>query len=305
VVTDAESIDTAVAASDMVRLAASAERNSEHPIGGAIVANASERGLELSEADEVEAVVGHGIVARVENSRVAVGSRSLMRDEDVNHTVLEPLLKRLEVEGKTVVAVAVNGEPAGVIAVADPVKPDSVTAISELKRLGLKPVMITGDHEVTARAIADQVGIEEVISGVLPDRKSDEVKRLQAGEQVVAMVGDGINDAPALAQADVGIAIGTGTDIAIESADITLIQGELSAVVKAVRLSRATFRKIKQNLFWAYFYNAIAIPFAILGMLHPLIAEGAMAFSSVNVVSNSARLRRVDIKSGGTASMNR
>lgn len=303
VVTDVKPIAENVSESELIRLAASAERYSEHPVGGAIVASAVERDISMADASEVEAVVGHGITAKVEGARVAVGTRSLMETEGIDLEQFEPLWNDLEKEGKTVVAVASGGVPSGLIAVADPVKPDSASAISELKMLGLNPIMITGDNETTANAIAKQVGIENVIARVLPDRKSDEVIRLQEMGQIVAMVGDGINDAPALAQANVGIAIGTGTDIAIESADITLIQGELSAVIKAVKLSRATFKKIKQNLFWAYFYNAVAIPFAILGMLHPLIAEGAMAFSSINVVTNSARLRRVDIRAGGAATV--
>ena len=299
VVTDVRPLEGGITGSELIRLAASAERNSEHPIGGAIVAHAAESGLSLDDAGDVEAVAGLGLVATVDGERIAVGSRSFMEMEGVDLEPLLPVLRDLEEEGKTVVAVARSGEPLGVLAVADPVKPDSARAIAELKRMGMEPVMLTGDNESTARAIGRQVGIERVVAGVMPDRKSEEVARLQREGYVVAMVGDGINDAPALAQADVGIAIGTGTDIAIESADITLVQGDLTAVIKAVKLSRATFRKIRQNLFWAYFYNAVAIPVAILGMLHPLIAEGAMAFSSVNVVTNSARLRRVDIRATG------
>ena len=299
VVTDIHPVATGVDGSELIRLAASAERNSEHPIGAAIVSQAAEEGIELEEAVGAEASAGLGIVATVEGRRIAVGTLALMEKEGVALKPLLPVLRTLEEEGKTVVAVSADGTALGVIAVADPVKPDSARAIAELKRMGLEPVMLTGDNESTATAIARQVGIERVVAGVMPERKSEEVMRLQRGGQVVAMVGDGINDAPALAQADVGIAIGTGTDIAIESADITLVQGDLSAVIKAVKLSRATFRKIKQNLFWAYFYNAVAIPVAILGMLHPLIAEGAMALSSVNVVTNSVRLRRVDIRAAG------
>jgi len=281
---------------ELLRLAASAEQDSEHPIGAAITARAAGEGLELAPASGVESVTGEGIVATIEGARVVVGSRRLMEREGVSAGVLEETLGRLEEQARTAVAVTADGVLLGVIAVADPVKEDSARAIAELASMGLEPVMITGDNERTARAIASQVGIEGVIAGVLPDEKSGEVRRLQEAGRVVAMVGDGINDAPALAQADVGIAIGTGTDIAIESADITLVQGDLSAVIKAVKLSRATFRKIRQNLFWAYFYNTVAIPVAVLGMLHPIIAEAAMAFSSINVVTNSARLKSADIQ---------
>ncbi|MFB6368707.1 MAG: HAD-IC family P-type ATPase, partial [Gemmatimonadota bacterium] len=204
----------------------------------------------------------------------------------------------LEDEAKTAMYVAVNGELAGIVAVADELKEDSADAVSRLRKFGLETAMVTGDNERTARAIAERVGIDRVLAEVLPDEKVDEVRRLQDEGKRVAMVGDGINDAPALKQAQVGIAIGTGTDIAIESADVTLVKGNLSAVVRAVRLSRATFRKIRQNLFWAYAYNVVAIPVAVLGFLHPAIAEAAMAFSSVTVVTNANRLRKVDIGDG-------
>jgi len=204
---------------------------------------------------------------------------------------------QLEGEGKTAMLVAVDNKVLGLVAVADTLKDDSASAIVELKRMGLMPVMITGDNRRTAEAIARSVGIENVLAEVLPEGKVVEVKRLQSEGKKVAMVGDGINDAPALTQADVGIAIGTGTDIAIEAADVTLVRGNLSAAVSAIKLSRATFKKIRQNLFWAFFYNAVAIPLAVLGLLHPVIAEAAMAVSSVSVVTNANLLRRVNIRS--------
>jgi Cu+-exporting ATPase len=210
---------------------------------------------------------------------------------------LEDGMRRLEDEAKTAMLVAVDGKALGLLAVADTLKDDSVAAIRELKALGLETAMITGDNQRTAQAIARQVGISHVLAEVLPGEKVAEVKRLQEEvEGLVAMVGDGINDAPALTQADVGIAIGTGTDIAIESADITLVRGDLSGVVSAVKLSRATFNKVLQGLFWAFFYNVVMIPLAILGMMHPVLAEIAMASSSVTVVTNANLLRRVDIR---------
>jgi Cu+-exporting ATPase len=283
---------------ELLRLAAAAESGSEHPLGQAIVAEARDRGIEVPGADDFEAAVGRGVRARVEGRAVLVGNARLMQEAGVDAGELDEELRRLEDEAKTAMLVAVDGRLAGVIAVADRLKEDSQAAIAELKAFGLETVMLTGDNERTARAIARQVGVDRVLAEVLPDQKVDEIKRLQAEGRVVGMVGDGINDAPALKQANVGIAIGTGTDIAIEAADVTLVQGDLSAVVRAIRLSHVTFRKIRQNLFWAYFYNVVAIPVALLGFLHPVIAEAAMAFSSVNVVMNANRLRNADIRSG-------
>ncbi len=227
-----------------------------------------------------------------------MGSLRLLGEAGVATGALEAELARLEDEAKTAMLVAADGRLAGVIAVADLLKEDSRRAVEQLKSFGLQTVMLTGDNERTAQAIAREVGIDRVVAEVLPDQKVSELRRLQDEGRVVAMVGDGINDAPALKQANVGIAIGTGTDIAIEAADVTLVQGDLSAVIRAIRLSRATFRKIRQNLFWAYFYNVVAIPVAILGFLHPVIAEAAMAFSSINVVTNANRLRRVSLRRG-------
>jgi len=296
-VTDLEPVD-GVTTEELLTVAARVEAASEHPVGEAIVRRAREAGLDLEPVGDFLAHTGKGVSARADGIPILVGRSDFLSEQGLDPEPLQPTLERLEAQARTAVAVAVGDRLLGVIAVADPVKEDSAAAITELKRMGLVPVMLTGDNERTARAIADQVGIERVVAGVLPERKNEEVRRLQEGGEKVAMVGDGINDAPALVQADVGIAIGTGTDIAIESADITLVGGDLSSVVKAVRLSRATFRKIRQNLFWAYFYNVVAIPVAVLGMLHPIIAEAAMAFSSINVVTNSARLRRLDL---GTA----
>lgn len=282
---------------EILRTAACAESGSEHPLGEAIVQFAREKNLNWSDPSDFEAVTGKGVKAQADGKTLLVGSKKLMIQEGaIVHDAHDKQLVKLEKDAKTAMLVARDYEVIGIIAVADQVKEDSKQAIAELKKFGLNPVMLTGDNERTAKAIAAEVGIGEVIAGVMPDQKSDEIKRLQEQGKVVAMVGDGINDAPALTQAQVGIAIGTGTDVAIESGDIVLVKGDLSAVVKAVRLSRATFTKIKQNLFWAFFYNVVMIPLAILGMLHPLLAEAAMAFSSVNVVTNSRRLRKKNIQ---------
>ena len=276
--------------------AASAERGSEHPLGRAIVEQAEVQEAAPGEPREFLAIRGMGVRAVVDGKRVLVGSRRMMEESDLNPAPLEKTLRRLENEAKTAMLVAVDNEVVGVIAVADTLKDDSPDAIEALHRMGLETAMITGDNQRTAEAIADQVGIDHVLAEVLPDGKVTEVQKLQQRFGSVAFVGDGINDAPALTQANVGIAIGTGTDIAIEASDVTLVRGELTGVVEAVNLSRATFRKIKQNLFWAFFYNVVMVPLAVIGWMHPVLSEIAMATSSVTVVTNANTLRRVDIR---------
>ena len=276
--------------------AASLENSSEHPLGEAIVSYAREKDYEIFDVTSFDSITGKGVKGLINDKEVIVGNRKLMIDENIEIEAIEEEMTRLEKEAKTAMLIAISGKIEGIIAVADPIKEDSVKAIEGLKKLGLKTVMITGDNKHTANAIAKAVGIDYVVSEVLPEGKVKEIKMLQEKYGVIAMVGDGINDAPALTQADVGIAIGTGTDIAIESADVTIVQGKLSSVITAIKLSRATFRKIKQNLFWAFFYNLITIPVAIAGLMHPLIAESAMAFSSISVVTNANLLRRANIK---------
>ena len=284
---------------EVLRLAASIEVGSEHPLGEAILKKAREENVELYATERFEALVGRGVKAIVSLSTqgtVLVGNRKLMAEENVDFTSLERDLRQLEEEAKTAILVSLNGEMVGVVAVADTLKEDSVQAIEELERMGLKTTMLTGDNWRTAEAIAKKVGISRALAEVLPDQKVEEIQKLQENGETVAMVGDGINDAPALTAANVGIAIGTGTDIAIESADVTLVRGDLSSVVTAVKLSRATFRKIKQNLFWAFSYNILALPVAMLGLAHPVIAEIAMAISSITVVTNANLLRRTQIR---------
>ena len=280
---------------DLLQAAASVEAGSEHPLGESIVRKAEAEDLTVEEITDFNAVTGKGVRAKIDEKEVLVGSRRLLTEAGIEVENLEEEMQQLEKKAKTAMLVAIGQQVAGIIAVADPLKEDSKAAINELRELGLETVMITGDNQRTAEAIAEEVGIDHVVAEVLPDGKVSEIKDLQEKFGTIAMVGDGINDAPALTQAHVGIAIGTGTDIAIESADVTLVRGDLSSVISAVKLSRATFKKIKQNLFWAFIYNTIAIPVAILGLLHPAIAEAAMATSSVSVVTNANLLRRVDI----------
>ncbi len=284
---------------EVLRFAASIEAGSEHPLADAIIRKSKEEDIELHELFEFESITGKGVKAKVKASPeklILVGSRKLMKENGIDYNDdLEADIVSLEEEAKTVIILAVDGKIAGILAIADAIKEDSILAIKELESMGIKTAMLTGDNKRTAEAIAKKIGISKVLAEVLPDEKVNEILRLQENGKLVAMVGDGINDAPALTAANVGIAIGTGTDIAIESADITLVSGHISGVVTAVKLSRNTFKKIKQNLFWAFFYNVVAIPLAILGLAHPLIAEVAMATSSITVVSNANMLRKTDI----------
>jgi Cu+-exporting ATPase len=284
---------------DILRYAASAEKGSEHPLGEAIVNRAKEENIPLIKPENFNAIAGHGIEATIDGRPLLMGNAKLMRDRGIPLDELEEKAEELSNEGKTPMFVVIDGNPAGIIAVADTLKANSKEAVEALHGMGIEVIMITGDNRRTADAIARQIGVDRVLAEVLPEVKADEVRKLQAEGKKVAMVGDGINDAPALAQADVGIAIGTGTDVAMESADITLISGDLRGVVTAIALSRATMRNIKQNLFWAFTYNTILIPvaagvlFPFFGiLLKPIFAAAAMSLSSVTVVSNALRLRR-------------
>ena len=284
---------------ELISMAASAEKGSEHPLGEAIVKYAEDMGIKTRNASDFRAIPGHGIEVTIDGRQVLLGNRKLMTDREIALENWEELSDRLADEGKTPMYIAVSGNLAGIIAVADTVKDTSKRAIEQLHRMGIKVAMITGDNRKTAQAIAKQVGIDRVLSEVLPQDKAEEVKKLQSEGRIVAMVGDGINDAPALAQADIGIAIGSGTDVAMESADIVLMRSDLTDVPTAIQLSRSTIRNIKENLFWAFAYNTIGIPVA-MGILHifggpllnPMIAGAAMSLSSVSVVTNALRLRR-------------
>lgn len=270
-----------------------AERNSEHPLAEAIVEGVKERGIALQDVEHFEAIPGHGIRAKVEGHELLIGTRKLMREEGVDASALLAEMTALEEAGRTAMLVAVDGRLAGLVAVADTIRETSREAVARLKAMGIEVVMITGDNERTARAIAKEAGVDRVLAEVLPEGKAAEVKKLQQGGAVVAMVGDGINDAPALATADVGIAIGGGTDVAIEAADVTLMRGDLNGIADAILMSRKTMANIKQNLFWALAYNVIGIPIAASGFLAPWLAGAAMALSSVSVVLNALRLQRI------------
>lgn len=281
---------------EILRLAAIAERGSEHPLGEAIVKAAKDKDMSLTEPACFKAIPGQGISVTIEGKEVFVGNRRLMQTNGVDIATLENTLRSLEEHGKTAMLVAMDKKATGVIAVADTLKENSAEAVAELKKLGIETIMLTGDNERTANAIAKQVGIDRVIANVLPGEKEEVIKKLQAEGKVVAMVGDGINDAPALAASDIGIAVGSGSDVAKETGGIVLIRDDLRDVVSGIMLSRATMRKIKQNMFWALFYNVIAIPVAAVGLLNPIIAAAAMAISSLTVVTNSALLRRYKVK---------
>jgi len=286
----------------VVRLVASLERGSEHPLAAAVVEAALANGLSLIPADEFRSLTGRGVVGGVGGHEVAAGNESLFQEKGIDVAEVKPKAEQLRTDGQTVVFVAVDGRAAGLLGIADPVKSEAAQAMSDLRREGLRVVMLTGDSETTAKAVARQLGISDFEAGVLPDHKAEVVKKLQQQGKVVAMAGDGVNDAPALAQAQVGIAMGTGTDVAMESAGITLLKGNLDALVRARRLSRAVMRNIKQNLFFAFVYNSLGVPIAA-GILYPkfglllspIIAAAAMSFSSVSVISNALRLRRVKL----------
>lgn len=289
--------------SDLLQLLASAEQHSEHPLAQAILAAAEEEGLDLLPVSHFEAIVGRGLLAQVEGRQILVGNERLMKEKHIDSSAFQEQLLELSQEGKTAMFIAVDGQLAGILAVADEIKSSSLSAVQELQSMGLEVIMLTGDREETATAIAQKARIQKVIAGVLPDGKAAAIKKLQEAGKKLAMVGDGINDAPALVQADVGIAIGSGADVAIESADVVLMHSDLQDVVKAIKLSQATIRNIKENLFWAFAYNTLGIPIA-MGLLHlfggpllnPMLAGLAMSLSSVSVVVNALRLGRFKIK---------
>lgn len=280
---------------EFLSLIGSSEKQSEHPLAEAIVQGIEQRNIEFSNVEKFEAIPGYGVKALVKDQEVLVGTRKLMREYNVDISKVLSKMEELEANGKTAMLASINGQYAGLVAVADTIKDTSKKAIERLKDMGIEVIMMTGDNERTAKAIGAEVGVNHVIAEILPEGKAEEVKKLQAAGKKVAMVGDGINDAPALAVADIGMAIGTGTDVAMEAADITLIRGDLTSIADAIIMSHKTMRNIKQNLFWAFAYNTLGIPIAAAGFLAPWVAGAAMAFSSVSVVLNALRLQRVKL----------
>jgi Cu+-exporting ATPase len=285
-----------------LRIAATLERASEHPLAAAILTRAKERGIGPGDSSDFQSRTGKGVLAKVGAQPAALGNRALFAELGISLAALEEEARVREADGETVMFVALGGKPAGLITVADPIKTTTTEAITQLHRDGIQVVMLTGDSRATAEVVARKLGIEKVFAGVLPEQKNEVVKKLQAEGHIVAMAGDGVNDAPALSQANVGIAMGTGTDVAIESAGITLLQGDLRGLARARTLSRATMRNIRQNLFFAFAYNSVGVPIAagvlypFFGLLlSPILASAAMTFSSVSVISNALRLRRVKL----------
>lgn len=281
----------------LLGIAASVENNSEHPLGWAIVAKSQEKNINLLAVGKFSTVIGQGVKGEIEGKKVLVGSQRFLRENNFDAIVLRNDINRLEQQSRTIVLAAFEDKVLGGFGISDPLKENSTASIKKLKSWGIKTVMLTGDNLQTAQSIANQVGIDEVVADVFPDQKVQKIRELQEGNKLVAMVGDGINDAPALKQANVGIALGTGTDIAISASDVTLIKGNLQSVIAAMILSRETFKKIKQNLFWAFFYNVLCIPLAMMGKLHPVMAEIAMFASSLFVVGNSLRLKKIKMES--------
>ena len=280
----------------LMRIAATLESGSEHPLAQAVLSKAKQMDVKPGKIEDFEAVTGQGITGALDGKTLYIGNRSLFDANGIDYSSLKEEMERLENEAKTVVLVGEDDTLHGIIAIADELKKNAKATIEAIESMGIKTAMITGDNERTAQAIAKKAGVSHVIANVLPEGKVDEIEKLQQQYSLVAMVGDGINDAPALKQANVGMAIGTGTDVAIEAADVTLVRGDLETVTSSIMLSRAIFRKIKQNYFWAWFYNAVAIPFAMMGLLHPMIGAAAMSLSSLNVVYNSLRLRKTNLK---------
>jgi len=289
------SLDNVYSENEILRIAASVEKGSEHPLGEALIAESGNRNLKLTDPGKFTAIGGKGVTSIIGTKAVAIGNLRLMQDQNIDTSQLPKAMEEMENDAQTAIIVAIDGKITGVIGIADTVKENSVQAISDLNKMGVETIMLTGDNARTAKVIGNQVGVNSVIAEVLPGEKAQAVKDYQKSGKIVAMVGDGVNDAPALAQADVGLAIGTGTDVAVASAPVTLMSGDLGGVVKAIALSKKTLKTIRQNLFWAFFYNVILIPVAAAGLLNPMLAAGAMAFSSVFVVTNSLRLRKAKI----------